>query len=223
MARSLRLFLVWALAALALAGTAQAAGGNYVFDGGTPTEQGQVQKALNASAFDWNLVPARITVHIAPGISSEASRGELWFDAGLLDTGVFSWGIVQHEYAHQVDYFLLDDAETITKKIKRAVTDSGAEISFDETRPAIKNLLTIYHLLAGKTQDECVAHFEGKGYGQFKGELAEAVVEFLKPFQDRVKEYDDTSLNVILKAGAEKARGTAADTLNCVYRKVGIV
>jgi hypothetical protein len=109
MARSLRILLVSVLAALALAGTARAAGGSYVFDGGTPTEQDQVRKALNASAFDWNLVPARITVHIAPGISSEASRGELWLDAGLLDTGVFSWGIIQHEYAHQVDFFLLRD------------------------------------------------------------------------------------------------------------------
>lgn len=65
--------------------------------------------------------------------------------------------------------FLLDDADTITKKVKRAVTDSGTEINFDETRPAIKNLLTIYQLLTGKSAEECVAHFEGKGYGQFKG------------------------------------------------------
>src|SRR6188768_4019438 len=64
--------------------------------------------------------------------------------------------------------FLLDDADTITKKFKRAVTDSGTEITFDDSRPAIANLLTIYQLLTGKTSDECVAHFEGNGYGQFK-------------------------------------------------------
>src|SRR6187399_1870891 len=74
--------------------------------------------------------------------------------------------------------FLLDDADTVTKKIKRAVTDSGTDINFDESRPAIKNLLTIYHLLTGKSHGECIAHFEGKGYGQFKTELAETVVEF---------------------------------------------
>ena len=118
--------------------------------------------------------------------------------------------------------FLLDDADTITKKIKRAVTDSGAEINFDEARPAIKNLLTIYQLLSGKSADECVAHFAGKGYGDFKGQLAETVVEFLRPFQERIKEYDDASLDAILKTGAEKARSIASETLQDVYKKTGI-
>jgi tryptophanyl-tRNA synthetase len=119
--------------------------------------------------------------------------------------------------------FLLDDADVITKKIKRAVTDSGTEINFDPDRPAIRNLLTIYQLLTGKTADECVAHFEGKGYGQFKGELAEVTVEFLRPFQERIKQFDDETLDRILKTGAEKARGIAAETLQSVYRKMGIV
>jgi tryptophanyl-tRNA synthetase len=118
--------------------------------------------------------------------------------------------------------FLLDDADTITKKIKRAVTDSGTDIKFDETRPAITNLLTIYHLLTGKSVEESEQHFAGKGYGQFKSELAEAVVEFLKPFQERVNEYDDATLDSILKQGAEKARAIASDTLADVYRKMGI-
>jgi tryptophanyl-tRNA synthetase len=117
--------------------------------------------------------------------------------------------------------FLLDDADTITKKIKRAVTDSGTDINFDETRPAIKNLLTIYQLLSGKTADECVEHFAGSGYGDFKGQLAETVVEFLRPFQERIKEYDDASLEAILKRGAEKARSIAGSTLTKVYEKVG--
>ncbi|MBK6750017.1 MAG: tryptophan--tRNA ligase [Pyrinomonadaceae bacterium] len=118
--------------------------------------------------------------------------------------------------------FLLDDADTITKKIKRAVTDSGTEITFDETRPAIANLLTIYQLLTGKTSEECVAHFDGKGYGQFKGELAEATVEFLRPFQERVNHYSDEDFAVILKKGADKARSIAAATLADVYQKTGI-
>lgn len=118
--------------------------------------------------------------------------------------------------------FLLDDDDTITKKIKRAVTDSGTEITFDESRPSITNLLTIYQLLTGKSADECVAHFEGKGYGQFKGEIAEATVEFLRPFQARVEDYDDAALGTILKAGAEKARSIAAVTVRDVYRRMGI-
>ena len=118
--------------------------------------------------------------------------------------------------------FLLDDADTITKKIKRAVTDSGTEITFDETRPAITNLLTIYQLLTGRSADECVAHFEGKGYGHFKTELAEATVEFLRPFQERVNQFDDATLETILKAGAERARSIASSTLADVYSRTGI-
>lgn len=119
--------------------------------------------------------------------------------------------------------FLLDDADTITKKIKRAVTDSGTTIEFDESRPAITNLLTIYQLLTGKSTEECVAHFSGKGYGHFKTELAEATVEFLRPFQERVKEFDDEILKSILKSGAEKAHSVASETLTDVYEKCGIL
>ena len=119
--------------------------------------------------------------------------------------------------------FLLDDADTITKKIKKAVTDSGTEINFDEARPAIRNLLSVYQLLTGKTPDECIAHFEGKGYGQFKTELAETVIDFLRPFQERVNNYSDDELSSILKTGAEKARMIASETLKTVYTKMGII
>jgi len=118
--------------------------------------------------------------------------------------------------------FLDDDADTIAKKIKRAVTDSGTEITFDETRPAIHNLLTIYQLVTGKSEQECVENFSGKGYGQFKSELADAVVEYLRPFQERISAYDDDALNAILKTGAEKARSIASVTMQDVYQKVGI-
>jgi tryptophanyl-tRNA synthetase len=118
--------------------------------------------------------------------------------------------------------FLLDDADTITKKVKRAVTDSGTTIEMDEARPAISNLLTIYHLMTGKTVEEAVVHFEGKGYGHFKTELAETVVEFLRPFQQRIKDFDDAELNKILKDGAGKARAIARETLRDVYAKMGI-
>lgn len=118
--------------------------------------------------------------------------------------------------------FLLDDADTITKKIKRAVTDSGTDIKFDETRPAINNLLTVYQLLTNKTAEECEADFAGKGYGHFKTELAETVVEFLRPFQEKVKEFSDAELEKILKDGAEKARSIASETVKDVYAKMGI-
>ena len=118
--------------------------------------------------------------------------------------------------------FLLDDADTVTKKIKRAVTDSGTDIKFDASRPAINNLLTIYQLLTNKTSEECEVRFAGKGYGQFKTELAETVVEFLRPFQEKVKEFDDAELEKILKDGAEKARSIARETVKDVYAKMGI-
>lgn len=118
---------------------------------------------------------------------------------------------------------LLDDADTITKKIKRAVTDSGTTIEFDEARPAINNLLVIYQLMTDKTPEECAANFDGKGYGHFKTELAETVVEFLRPFQEKATSFDDATLNRILKDGAEKARLIARETLQNVYEKMGIV
>jgi len=119
--------------------------------------------------------------------------------------------------------FLLDDADTILKKMKKAVTDSGTEIKFDESRPAINNLLTIYQLITDKRREECEANFVGKGYGHFKTELAEAVIEFLKPFQEKAKSYAADELKEILKTGAEKARTIARETLQEVYAKMGIV
>jgi hypothetical protein len=108
--KSLRTLLVAAVAALAFTGVAQASGGSYTFDGGTKAEQAQVKGALNASSFNWSLVPQTIVVHIGHGSESEALPGHIWLDADLLDSGRFSWGVVQHEYAHQVDFLLFDPA-----------------------------------------------------------------------------------------------------------------
>ncbi len=99
------------LAVLCSAGPAFARGGHYVFDGGTPRQQAQVRTALEVSSFDWSLVPATITIHLHAGTDSYATRGEIWIDTKLLDSGPFAWGPIQHEYAHQVDFFLLDDEE----------------------------------------------------------------------------------------------------------------
>jgi hypothetical protein len=108
MRRVLQTLLPAVVAALvfAHAGTAQAAGGNYRFDGGNASQRTQVREALKASSFNWNLVKAQITIHIQRGIDSHAVAGEIWLDADLLDSGRFSWATVQDEYAHQVDFFL---------------------------------------------------------------------------------------------------------------------
>jgi tryptophanyl-tRNA synthetase len=117
---------------------------------------------------------------------------------------------------------LMDDADTVRRKFKRAVTDSGTEIRFDESRPAINNLLEIYHLITGKSEAEVEAHFAGKGYAQLKGDLAEATVEFLGPIQQRVREISDDELNRVLDEGREKASRIARATLQQVFERTGL-
>ena len=106
-----RLPLMLLLLAFAHPAVAAAGEPNDAFDGGTPAEQATVRSALAASSFPWQLVPARVTIHIRAGTLSRAAPGEIWLDGRLLDAGRFAWGVVQHEYAHQVDFFLLDDAK----------------------------------------------------------------------------------------------------------------
>ncbi len=118
---------------------------------------------------------------------------------------------------------LLDDADTVQRKFKRAVTDSGAEIRFDDSRPAITNLLTIYQLLTNRQPEEIESYFSGKGYGQLKQELADVTVAFLRPLQERAREIDDEALTRILEQGCQKARGIAGKTLKKAMAARGIV
>jgi tryptophanyl-tRNA synthetase len=118
---------------------------------------------------------------------------------------------------------LLDSDDAVRRKFKRAVTDSGTEIRFDPDRPAINNLLTIYHLLTGKTNQEIEAHFSNKGYASLKQELAEVTIEFLKPIQERVKAIDDGKLDAILEGGAQRAQEIARTTLSDAKRRMGLV
>src|SRR5438445_2853420 len=104
-----RVALLCAFAALAHPGWASAGGGHYALLGGTRAERQTVVSALDASSFDWDLVRTQITIEIVRGLDSQAVPGKIWLDADLLDAGTFSWGVVQHEYAHQVDFALLDD------------------------------------------------------------------------------------------------------------------
>src|SRR6185503_9945343 len=112
---------------------------------------------------------------------------------------------------------LMDDAETIQRKFKRAVTDSGTEIRFDPERPAITNLLEIFHLITGHSTEQVEERFAGKGYAQLKGDLAEVTVEFLRPIQQNLREINDERLDEILTLGRDKARDIAKATLNEVF------
>lgn len=117
---------------------------------------------------------------------------------------------------------LLDNADSIQRKFKRAVTDSGTEIRFNASRPAITNLLIIFQLLTGQSPQHIEEHFAGKGYGQLKQELADVTIEFLAPLQQRLHEIDDEQLTKILEQGAAKARGIARVTLEAVKERMGL-
>ena len=118
---------------------------------------------------------------------------------------------------------LLDDADSIQRKFKRAVTDSGTAIKFDASRPAITNLLTIYQLLTGEAAENVEAHFADKGYAQLKQELADAAIAFLEPLQKRARAIDDDELTRVLEQGAAKAHGIARKTLTTAKERMGLV
>ena len=117
---------------------------------------------------------------------------------------------------------LMDDADTIQKKYKRAVTDSGTEIRFDESRAAINNLLEIYHLITGRSTHEVEDHFAGKGYARLKGDLADVTIEFLRPIQQRVQEITGERLDALLDQGRAKAEQIASVTLDQVFQRTGL-
>ena len=119
--------------------------------------------------------------------------------------------------------YLMDDPDTIMRKCKRAVTDSEACIAYREEQPGLKNLIDIYCACMGKTPDEAVKEFEGKGYGELKMAVGEAVVSVLKPLQEEVArlEKDKGYIDSIIKENAEKAQYFANKTLRKVQRKVG--
>ena len=118
---------------------------------------------------------------------------------------------------------LLDSAEVVRKKIRKAVTDSGSEIIYSNEKPALKNLINIFSSFSGKNPKEIEAMFIGKGYGDFKNELAEVIVAFLEPFQARYNALSDEEVLEILAAGAEKVRPIASKKLDEVKTKVGFV
>ena len=119
---------------------------------------------------------------------------------------------------------VLDDPDTILRKFKRAVTDSEALVSFDpENKPGVSNLMAIYSTITGKTMEEIEAEFAGKGYGDFKPAVAEAVIAELKPIQERYNQLiaDKAYLEQCYKDNAPKAERIARKTLQKVMKKVG--
>jgi tryptophanyl-tRNA synthetase len=121
---------------------------------------------------------------------------------------------------------LLDDPAVSAKKIRSAVTDSETEVRFDEeTKPGVSNLLTIYSALTGRSIDDLEKAYAGKGYGDFKGDLADVVVDFVTPFRARTFELldDRGEIDTVLARGAERAREVASRTLAEVYDRVGFL
>jgi tryptophanyl-tRNA synthetase len=120
---------------------------------------------------------------------------------------------------------ILDDPKVIEKKIKRAVTDSGTQVLFNESNKGIANLMTMYSMLTGKSYPEIEKEFDGKMYGHLKVALADVVVQTLAPVQSRYREImsDKTELNRLMREGAEVARAKARSTLERVYQRMGIL
>ena len=121
---------------------------------------------------------------------------------------------------------ILDSPEVNAKKIRSAVTDAGREIKFDEKeKPGVSNLLTIHSALSGQKITDLENHFSGKGYGDLKGEVADVVVEYLKPIRERTLELlsDESHLLTMLSKGAAKAHEVSSTTLAKTYSNLGLV
>ncbi len=121
--------------------------------------------------------------------------------------------------------FLLDDVDTIVRKIKRAVTDSEAVVKYAEGKDGVNNLLNIYCSVTGKTMDDAVNEFANCGYGDFKARVAEATAEAIKPIHEKYNDLmkNKDYLESIYKKGAETANYLSRKTLSKVKKKVGFV
>jgi tryptophanyl-tRNA synthetase len=118
---------------------------------------------------------------------------------------------------------MLDEPATIRKKIKSAVTDSGREVRRGEGKDGIENLISIMAVATDQQPDAIESRYDGAGYGDFKSDVAESVVELLAPIQARYHELrqDPAELYRLLEVGAEKARAVSAPTLSKMYERMG--
>ena len=120
---------------------------------------------------------------------------------------------------------LIDEPDAVRKKFKTAVTDSGREIRRGDDKPGITNLIDILAVATGETQEQIEARYEGAGYGQFKGDVGEAVVALLTPIRERYLELraDEGELKRLLRQGAELATATVEPTVRAMYDRMGFV
>ncbi len=118
---------------------------------------------------------------------------------------------------------LSDDEETVRRKIKKAVTDSGSEIVYSDEKPALKNLINIYSLLSEISPKEIEKKYVSKGYSNFKNDLADVVINFLTPLQQKIADLTDEKVLQILEAGAKKVRPIAKKKLEEVKKKIGFI
>ena len=120
---------------------------------------------------------------------------------------------------------MLDEPDTIRRKVKRAVADSGREVRHDADKPGISNLIELMTVATGASIPEVESRFDGEGYGVFKEAVAEALVELLAPIQARYHELraDPAELQRLLRVGADKAREASAPTLAAMYERLGFV
>lgn len=121
--------------------------------------------------------------------------------------------------------YLLDDKDTIIRKFKRAVTDSAGEINYTDAQPGIKNLIDIYCSCTGKSTDDVIGEFAGKGYSELKMAVGEAVADELKPLHERFHELekDKPYIEKVIKENAGKAAYYAEKTMRKVRKKLGLV
>ena len=121
--------------------------------------------------------------------------------------------------------FILDDKDTILRKFKRAVTDSDTEVCYREGKDGINNVMSIYSVVTGKTYDEITAEFAGKGYGDFKTAVGEAVADHLEPVRTEYARLsaDKAYLTECMTNGAQQAYRLTSKLLRKVYRRVGFI
>lgn len=120
---------------------------------------------------------------------------------------------------------MMDDPDTIRKKVNRAVTDSLGVVKYCDEQPGVKNLMTILGCITGMTKEEIEAKYEGKGYSEFKSDVAEAIVKELEPIQNRVNDLlvNKKELEEIYTRGAEKAEYVSRKTLRKMQKKIGFI
>jgi len=118
---------------------------------------------------------------------------------------------------------LMDDEGIVRKKIRKAVTDSGSEIVYSDDKPALQNLINIYSLLSGESTKDIENKYIGRGYGDFKNDLADVVINFIIPFQEAVQSISDEDVMEVLNKGAQKANEQANKKIKEVKQKIGLI